>query len=82
MVYEKVIRSCFSNLDRKKYPNFMRERNWEEASSLHTINEEPEYWIDLINPQLQQEFNSSKIHLHNTRRLWEKTEKHETVDIG
>jgi len=57
LVYESIIKGCFSNPDRKNFPDFMKNKGWANAQ-LYNENESAEYWINLIKPELIQEFNS------------------------
>lgn len=47
---ELIIRDCFDNPYRKNHPEF--KKNCDFKWSLVTQDKNPEYWIDLLNPEL------------------------------
>ena len=42
LVFEKIIESCFDNPNRKKFPDFFKERGWIGSYSFYEQNESPE----------------------------------------
>lgn len=57
--FEEIVRSCFSNPERKNYPNFGRNAGLDD--SMYCKNESPEYWIARLDPALAKEFNDARI---------------------
>ena len=65
--YERIIRSCFTNPDRKNFPDFSKK--YGSGIKIYQENEFPEYWINKLKIKLVNSFNSEKISLHETGRL-------------
>ena len=57
LVLESIINSCYSNPDRKNFPEFLVEMGWSNRNALDKEHESAEYWLNLINPQLIVKFN-------------------------
>lgn len=68
---EKIIRGCFSNPDRTKFPDFMKKKGW--PISLYDGNENADDWIKKLTPKLITNFDQAKILLHDTTRLTDRS---------
>lgn len=69
LVLEEVIKSCFENPKRAKYPQFFDNKNLGTGRTLCTISADPQYWISLVDQKLVKQFNGCKIRLHDTSQL-------------
>lgn len=58
LVFENIIKSCFKNPDRKKFPDFFKNKGWWSGSLLYEQNESVEYWLDIIDPEITNKFNT------------------------
>lgn len=66
---EEIIKSCFSNKDRKNFPNFPKLRGWGEGYDLCHDHDQAEWYIEnskSLMPSVIQDFNLWDINLHNT----------------
>lgn len=82
LVFEKVIRSCFANPNRKNLPNF-KNNNWLPSIGLdeyvpddYNLSEDyvtAEFLIDSVRnliPKAEQDFNKKNIRLHDPAFIW------------
>lgn len=70
LVLEEIIRRCYDNPDRKKFPDFPQSRGFGDKYSLDIEKESAEEdWIKRLKPELTKKFNARKIRLHDTERL-------------
>lgn len=53
LTVESIIRGCFSNPNHLSFPKFMSLK-CVDSVPLHTQNQDPEYWIGLLKPELIQ----------------------------
>lgn len=60
--YASIISGCFSNPNRKKYPDFLNEGG-RIPISLYTEDDDPEYWVKVFDPELIKNFNKARIFL-------------------
>lgn len=67
LVYESIVRDCFNNPHRKKFPDFLKSLG--RICKFDTENDNPEYWIAKIQPEITEKFNNQKINLYDTTRL-------------
>lgn len=65
LTIQSIIKGCFSNPNRRKYPDFLRDKGW-SSCDLYTEHEDPVYFINLLKPELIQEFNKAQIDLTDT----------------
>lgn len=70
LILEEIIKQCFSNPERYSYPNFAKERGWE--NSIYKLKDNPEYWINVLMPELIEQFNNAKIRLHDLDKINDK----------
>lgn len=70
LVLEEIIRRCYDNPGRKKFPDFPQSRGFGDKYSLDIEKESAEEdWIKRLKPELTKKFNARKIRLHDTERL-------------
>lgn len=80
LVFRKIMKSCYANPDRLKYPDFFTERDWTRDLSLYTKDTGPQYWIDLLKPGLISRFDAEKIRLHSIDQMYMKSSNRELID--
>lgn len=76
---EKIIRACFWNPNRKKYPIYSTFKN----TTLFTQSEDPEYILKKIEeecPKSREKFDEAKILLGDTARLKSDVEKEKFIE--
>jgi len=74
---EHIIRSCFLNPDRSKFPNAIK------YFDLCNDDKNLEYFLHRISSELPsslKKFNNSEMSLYNTHDFWPKTFKREPID--
>lgn len=75
LVVEKIIRSCYANPHRQRFPGFQSHGKGDFANQLYTKSDTADSLIKKINsklPMAVQKFNKAKYSLHNTSMLYEK----------
>ena len=68
---EKIVFSCYSNSDRKKFPHFMRDNNWGQQVLLEK-NDTPEYLILKLRevlPSASKQIIKKNVDLFDTSKL-------------
>lgn len=79
LVYEDIIKDCFANPHRKKGQKFFK-TNHILGHYPYNLNQDPEYWINLIDPPLRTKFNSTKVRLYQTDHFREKTYSNQEIN--
>lgn len=63
---ESIVRQCFSNPGRSRFPEFLNQRGWRNKSIFFDENQDPELWMQKMKPGLIKSFNSLKIFLDDS----------------
>ena len=69
---KKILRSCFANPDRLKYPEFTSKICcWQRPYPLYTGSVSYKSIFSTLSPKLVEKFDNAKIFVHNKSRLWD-----------
>ena len=75
-----VIMDCYSNPNRKKHPNFFKDRGQSTSYSFCNKSQSAMFLLNRLKPGTIDMFNSKKIRLHNTSQFYDITHNSEPVD--
>lgn len=73
LTVESIIRGCFSNPNRKSFPDFVKIKGRGDSINIYTENENPDYLLSRLEPGLIEMFDNAKIILENTSKFKNKT---------
>ena len=65
-----MVESCYANPDRKKFPDFHKNRGTRDEYQLDSEFDDPKLLFEKIDLELVESFDKQAIKLHDTSCLW------------